>query len=132
MATTTLQAESARTTSDIDPAHFEATAAMMGLPSDHPDVVARVKREATEAAAMEYAADAVSAAMDALALLECLEMAQMFDRPHEMDMHQRKTVDQLLRIARRNLRAAVGGNAQPGFDAFSNMIAAYGLCIYKE
>lgn len=132
MATTTLQAESARTTPDIDPAHFEATAAMMGLPSSHPDVIARVKREAKEAAAMEYAADAVTAAMDALAVLECLEMAQMFDRPSELDMRQRETADQLLRIARRNLRAAVSGAAQPGYDAFSNMISAHGLCLYRE
>ena len=132
MATTTLQAESARTTSDIDPAHFEAVAQLMGLPSSHPDVVARVKREEEEHRAMTYAADAVTAAMDALAVLECLEMAQMFDRPSDMDMRQRETADQLLRMARRNLRAAVGGNGQPGYDAFSNMIFTHGLCIYKE
>jgi hypothetical protein len=74
----------------------------------------------------------MTAAMDALAVLECLEMTQMFDRPAEMDMRQRETADQLLRMARRNLRAAVGGNGQPGFDKFSNMIFTHGLCIYKE
>ena len=132
MATTTLQAEPARTTPDIDPALFEATAGIMGLPSNHPDVVARVKREAKEAAAMEYAADAVTAATDALAVLECLEMTQMFDRPHEMNVQQREAADQLLRMARRNLRAAVSGAAQPGHDAFSNMISAHGLCLYRE
>ena len=105
---------------------------MMGLPSDHPDVVARVRREATEATAMEYATNAVIAAMDALAVLECLEMTQMFDRPAEMDTRQRETADRLLRMARRNLRAAVGGNGQPGYDTFSNMIFTHGLCIYKE
>jgi hypothetical protein len=132
MATTTLQAESACATPGIDVAHFEATAALMGLPSNHPDVVQRVRREAEEAAAMTYATDAVTAAMDALAVLECLEMAQMFDRPSEMNMQQRETVDQLLRMARRNLRAAVGGNGQPGYDRFLDMLSAHGLCIYKE
>ena len=109
MATTTLQAESARTTPDIDPALFEAAAGIMGLPSSHPNVVERVKREAEEAAAMTYATDAIIAGMDALAILECIEMTQMFERPAEMDMRQRETADQLLRMARRNLRAAVGG-----------------------
>jgi hypothetical protein len=109
-----------------------ADAAMMGLPSSHPDEMARVKREEAERCAMEYATDAVNAAMDALAVLECLKMTQMFDRPNEMDMQQRETADQLLRMARRNLPAAVGGNAQPGYDAFSSMIAAHGLCINKE
>jgi hypothetical protein len=132
MATTTLQAESARTTPDIDPALFEVTAGLMGLPSSHPDVIARVKREEAERYAMEYACEAVIAAMDALAILECIEMTQMFERPAEMDMRQRETADQLLRMARRNLRAAVGGNGQPGYDAFSNMIFTHGLCIYKE
>ena len=132
MATTTLQAVSARTTPDIDPAHFEAVAQLMGLPSSHPDVVARVKREEEEATAMEYACEAVIAGMDALAILECLEMTQMLERPAEMDMRQRETADQLLRMARRNLRAAVGGNGQPGYDRFENMLSAHGLCIYKE
>jgi hypothetical protein len=132
MATTTLQAESARTTPDIDPALFEAAAGIMGLPSSHPDVVQRVRREEAERYAMEYACEAVIAAMDALAVLECLEMTQMFDRPAEMDKRQRETADQLLRMARRNLRAAVGGNGQPGYDRFEGMLSAHGLCIYRE
>ena len=105
---------------------------MMGLPSSHPDVVQRVKREAEEATAMQYACEAVIAAMDALAILECIEATQMFDRPAEMDRRQRETADQLLRMARRNLRAAVGGNGQPGYDRFEGMLSAHGLCIYRE
>ncbi len=132
MAINTLHPESACATPGIDPALFEATAALMGLPSNHPDVQQRVKREAEEAAAMTYATDAIIAGMDALAILECLEMTQMLERPAEMDRRQRETADQLLRMARRNLRAAVGGNGQPGYDPFSNMIFTHGLCIYKE
>jgi hypothetical protein len=49
-----------------------------------------------------------------------------------MNMQQRETADQLLRMARRNLRAAVGGNGQPGYDKFSKMIFTHGLSIHKE
>jgi hypothetical protein len=132
MATDTLQVESARATPAFD-ARLRADAArMMGLSPDDPRVTERLTNEANECAAMEYAAGAVRAAMDVLAVLECLEMAQMFERPHEMNMQQRETADQLLRLARRNLRDAVGGNGQPGYDRFLDMLAAHGLSIYDD
>jgi hypothetical protein len=132
MAIDTLQPESACATPGIDPKLFLAAGEMMGLAPDHPKVIDRVTSEEHERAALEYAAGAVSAAMDALAALDALDFAQYLDRPGDMDAQQRDTVDRLLRMTRRNLRAAVGSCAHPGYDPFMGMLSAHGLCIYGD
>jgi hypothetical protein len=131
MTINNLHPESARTTPDIDPALFEAPAGIMGLPSSHPDVIARVKREEAECYAMEYAAGAVSAAMDALAALDALNLAEL-GSPRLDERHRRETLDRLLRFSRRQLRAAVGSPNHPGYDKFLDMISAHGLGIYED
>ena len=131
MAITTLHPESARTTPDVDPALFEVAASVMGLPSSHPDVIERVKREEAERYALEYATGAVSAAMDALAALDAVHLAQL-DEPRLDERQRRETLDRLLRFSRRQLRAAVGSAHHPGYDKFLDMIAAHGLCVFDD
>lgn len=132
MATDTLQPESVRATPAFEPRLLADAAHMMGLSPDDTRVTERLTNEANERAALEYAAGAVSAAMDALAALDTLQFAQYLDRPGDMDAQQRDTVDRLLRLTRRNLRAAVGSCAHPGYDKFMDMLSAHGLCIYDD
>lgn len=102
------------------------------LPSNHPDVLARVRNEAKEAAAMEYAAGAVSAAMDALAALDAVNLAGLINAPGGAYRLQRETADQLLRLARRQLCEAVGSRDHPGYDQFLDIIVAHGFDIHND
>ncbi len=132
MASSILHPESAQTTPAIDPKLFEAAGEMMSLAPDHPEVVKRVTNEERDRHVMGYAAGAVSAAMDALAALDAVDLAALMDNPGSSSLLERGTADRLLRIARRNLRAAVGSVDHPGYDRFCDAIAAHGLCIYDD
>lgn len=132
MATDTLQPESVPATAAFEPSLLADAAHMMGLSPDDPRVAERLTNEAKERAMLEYACGAVTAAMDALAVLDSLQFAQYLDRPGDMDAQQRDTVDRLLRLSRRNLRAAVGSCDHPGYDKFVDMLSAHGLDIYAD
>lgn len=133
MANTTLHPESAAITTGIDPALYEAAAAMMGLPSNHPDVIARVKHEHDECLGLEYAANATRAAMDALSALNAIEIGQLLDRHAEGYRAEHLAGYGLLRVARRRLREAVGEGSNPaGYDRFMDMLSAQGIDIYDD
>ncbi len=131
MANDTLQAESAQTTPAFDPKLLATAARFMGLRPDDPRVAERLADEDKERAALDYAAGGVSAALDALAVLDALDMVEMYGAGTE-DRRKRETVDRLLRLTRRNLRAAVGSCDHPGYGIFLDMLAAHGLDIYGD
>jgi len=104
---------------------------MMGLPSNHPDVIARVKHEHDECLGLEYAANAARAAMDALAALDAIDMGQLLDHYRDDYRAEHAAGYGLLRVARRWLRDAVGeGVNSTGYDRFVDILAAQGLDIY--
>ena len=119
MADDTLQSESFPTTAAIRDAMLAAARKVTGH-----------SPEAKEAAAMEYAAGAVRAAMDALAALDAIDIGELIDGIGDASSRNTETADRLLRLSRRRLREAVGQNFHPGEDAFIDMIGEHGLCIY--
>lgn len=117
----------------IDPALYEAIAAITGLPSDHPDVLARVKFEHEEALAREYAGNAFRAALDALAALDAIEMGQLLDRHADGYRAEHLAGLGLLRVARRRLRETVGeGSNETGYCCFMDTLNAQGIDIYSD
>lgn len=133
MASHNIHSKSIATKTEIDPALYEATAAIMGLPSNHPDVLAHVKFEHEEALAREYAGNAFRAAVDALAALDAIELGRLLDRHAEGYRAEHLAGYGLLRVARRRLREAVGEGSNPaGYDRFMDMLSAQGIDIYDD
>lgn len=106
----------------------------MAISNLHPESVNATAREDAELAALEYAAGAVTAAMDALGALDMIDAAGILDQliPNEnMSWDKREAAHTLLRMTRRNLRGALD-ISKSGYERFQDMLAAHGLDLYAD
>jgi hypothetical protein len=63
-------------------------------------------------------------------VLDALDLAELTDAPSSGNRQKRETADRLLRLARRNLRAAVGSADHASYDGFLDALAAHELGVF--